>query len=145
MRIKTKGAQAFNVPNDSEGQEFCRLMDKFINRTGWHYRRRGRGSRKLHGTQDSIPTQYSEWMAVYLGDDKQRVRHSVVPHPMPAPIFQAPVPEDEVFLTAQEIECIRTALEFSTIDGDEQMAAALGVHHEEVGAVLNGIHQKLID
>jgi hypothetical protein len=61
------------------------------------------------------------------------------------PVFQAPIPEDEVFLTPQEVECIRIALEFSTMDGDAEMAEAIGVPHEEVGAVLNGIHQKLID
>lgn len=71
-KIKTQGAQAFNVPNDSEGQEFLRLLRKFRNR-GWSYHARGRGSRKEHGNPHSIAQEHSEWMAVYLDDSKKKV------------------------------------------------------------------------
>ena len=65
MEIQTQGSQTFNVPNNEEGRTFLKLMEKFRNK-GWHYRIRGRGTRKYHGAQAHIPKQYSEWMAVYL-------------------------------------------------------------------------------
>ena len=76
-RIKSTGAQAFNVPNDSEGNEFLRLLRKFRNK-GWSYHARGRGPRKLPGEnyvsfrrQSSIPKTDSKWMAVYLDNTKK--------------------------------------------------------------------------
>ncbi len=65
MKIRTRGAQAFNVPNDPLGRMFLHLLKRYRNR-GWYYRARGRGSRKEHGCRDSIPKEYSEWMAVYM-------------------------------------------------------------------------------
>lgn len=65
MRIRTQGNQAFNVPNTDEGHLFLRLLRKFRNGS-WYYRARGRGSRKEHGCQASLPKQFSDWMAVYL-------------------------------------------------------------------------------
>ena len=65
MKIRTRGAQAFNVPNDPLGRMFLHLLKRYRNR-GWYYRARGRGSRKEHGCQASIPKEYSEWMAVYM-------------------------------------------------------------------------------
>ena len=71
MKIKTRGSQAFNVPNDEEGRGFLKLLRKFRNR-GWHYRALGRGSRKEHGCQASIAQEHSEWMAVYLNDRQEK-------------------------------------------------------------------------
>ncbi len=70
MKIQTQGSQTFNVPNNEEGRTFLKLMEKFRNK-GWHYRIRGRGTRKYHGAQAHIPKQYSEWMAVYLRDERK--------------------------------------------------------------------------
>ena len=69
MEIQTQGSQTFNVPNNEEGRTFLKLMEKFRNK-GWHYRIRGRGPRRDHGTQYHIPQQHSEWMAVYLRGEK---------------------------------------------------------------------------
>ena len=65
MKIRTRGKQAFNVPNTEEGHVFLKLFRKFRNR-GWHYRARGRGSRQEHGDQGSIEQEYAEWLAVYM-------------------------------------------------------------------------------
>ncbi len=65
MKIKTQGSQAFNVPNNPLGRFFLHLLKRYRNR-GWYYRARGRGSRKEHGCQASIPKEHSEWMAVYM-------------------------------------------------------------------------------
>ena len=72
MKIKTRGAQAFNVPNDEEGERFLALLRRYRNR-GWHYLARNRGPRKALGDkyvsfsrQLSIPRKDAEWMAVYL-------------------------------------------------------------------------------
>lgn len=64
MRIRTRGNQAFNVPNDEEGQSFLRLLRKFRNR-GWYYRARGRGPRD-NGLRAHCPQDKAEWLAVYL-------------------------------------------------------------------------------
>jgi hypothetical protein len=69
MKIRSRGNQAFNVPNAEEGHLFVRLMRKFRNR-GWYYRARGRGSRKEHGSQAGIPQEFAEWFAVYLEQQK---------------------------------------------------------------------------
>lgn len=77
MKIKTRGSQAFNVPNTDEGREFCRLLRKFINRKGWGFRRRGRGPRQGFGAnQHGIPLDnpFCKWMAVYLSDRKRGPR-----------------------------------------------------------------------
>lgn len=80
MKIRTRGTQAFNVPNNEEGRIFTRLMRKFINhRAGWGYRRRGRGARPKAQREDGTwKTTYvgqaslspdadtCDWMAVYL-------------------------------------------------------------------------------
>lgn len=71
MKIRTRGNQAFNVPNDEEGHNFLKLLRKFRNR-GWHYRAKGRGSRKEHGCQHGIAQEHSEWMAVYLDHRRQK-------------------------------------------------------------------------
>lgn len=88
MNIKTSGNQVFNVPNNEEGREFLRLLRKFRNR-GWHYRARGRGSRKEHGCQHGIGQEHSEWMAVYM-DNVKRVRRPAAPPPGPQ-VFQMPL------------------------------------------------------
>jgi hypothetical protein len=44
-KIQTRGTQMFTVPNTEEGQRFLRLLDKYINRPHWLFRRRGRGPR----------------------------------------------------------------------------------------------------
>ena len=68
--IKSKGHQIFNVPNNSEGREFIRLMRKFSNRKRFDLK--GRGSRALFAkvvgkftAQASLPKSYAEWFAVY--------------------------------------------------------------------------------
>ena len=53
--------------------------------------------------------------------------------------------DDEIFLTARELDAIRCAITFCTLDGDEMMAGAMGIHHEEVGPVLDEICRKLRD
>ncbi len=75
MKIRTRGNQAFNVPNDDEGRGFLKLLRKFRNR-GWYYRARGRGPRKEHGCQQSIGQEHSEWMAVYLEDRQEKPQTS---------------------------------------------------------------------
>jgi hypothetical protein len=78
MKIRTRGNQAFNVPNTEEGHLFVRLMRKFRNR-GWYYRARGRGSRKEHGDQAGIPQQFAEWFAVYLNKEAPQPQANPAP------------------------------------------------------------------
>jgi len=73
MSPTSKGTQAFNVPNDSEGKEFLRLLRKFSH-NGTAYRARSRGPRKRPGDlyvtgsrRASIPQEDAEWFAVYMG------------------------------------------------------------------------------
>lgn len=73
MKIRTRGNQAFNVPNTEEGHLFIRLLRRFRNHN-WYYRARGRGSRKEHGCQASIPQEHAEWLAVYLEKQKAQAR-----------------------------------------------------------------------
>lgn len=67
------GKQTFNVPNNSEGQEFLRLLKKF-KAPGHSYRARGRGPRRAPGDnyvsfsrQMSLPHKDAESFAVYMG------------------------------------------------------------------------------
>jgi len=66
MKIKTRGNQAFSVPNTEEGRLFLRQARKFIN-PRWAYRRRGRGPRNA-ASPDSISASHPdcEWVALYL-------------------------------------------------------------------------------
>jgi hypothetical protein len=68
-----KGKQTFDVPNDSEGREFLRLLKKF-KAPGHSYRARGRGPRKAPGDnyvsfsrQMNLPHPDAESFAVYMG------------------------------------------------------------------------------
>ena len=70
MKIRTRGKQAFNVPNNAEGHKFIELLRKFRNR-GWYYRARGRGSREHYGSQSSIEQAHAEWLAVYMEHSKE--------------------------------------------------------------------------
>lgn len=79
MRIKSKGAQTFNVPNNPLGRLFIHLMKEYVNRNGWHYRCRGRGSRQEHGNKFDLPSVYSDWMAVYLRKEKQYTQQPPLP------------------------------------------------------------------
>lgn len=65
MKIKSKGHQLFNIPNDAEGCYFLSLLRKY-RQPGNQFRIKGRGSRKLHGNRSDISQEYSEWMAVYI-------------------------------------------------------------------------------
>jgi len=65
-KIKTKGYQVFNVPNDKEGKAFMERLSKYINRPTYSIVKRGRGSRQEHGAQSHISLQHSEWIAVYI-------------------------------------------------------------------------------
>jgi hypothetical protein len=67
------GQQTFDVPNDSEGREFLRLIKKF-KAPGHSFRARSRGTRKLPGVpyvsfnrRMSIPQCEAESFAVYMG------------------------------------------------------------------------------
>ena len=67
------GKQTFNVPNDSEGREFLRLLKKF-KAPGHSYRARGRGPRKAPGDnyvnfsrKMNLPHADAESFAVYMG------------------------------------------------------------------------------
>jgi hypothetical protein len=67
------GQQTFDVPNDSEGREFLRLVKKF-KAPGHSFRARSRGTRKLPGVpyvsfnrRMSIPQCEAESFAVYMG------------------------------------------------------------------------------
>lgn len=65
-KINTKGNQLFNVPNNSEGRLFIRLLNKFRNDKNNYYKPLGRGSRKNgKGTQSMCPLKNSGWFAVY--------------------------------------------------------------------------------
>ena len=64
--IESKGNQTFNVPNTEEGRMFLDLANKYLNKEKYSLRARGRGSRKDHGCQASIPKKYAEWFALYL-------------------------------------------------------------------------------
>lgn len=100
MKIRTRGNQVFNVPNDEEGHKFLELLRKFKNR-GWYYRARGRGSRKEHGGIYSLPQEHAEWLAVYVSPakDKQHLP-DVAPYPKhkePQPLMHLnPATEIEV-------------------------------------------------
>lgn len=70
VNIKSKGHQLFNVPNNSEGKEFIRLMRKFSNKKRFDLK--GRGSRELfrkatndYTAQASLRQSYAQWFAVY--------------------------------------------------------------------------------
>jgi 23S rRNA C2498 (ribose-2'-O)-methylase RlmM len=70
IKIKSKGHQLFNVPNNEEGREFIRLMRKFNNKKRFDLK--GRGSRLVfakatnaYTAQCSLRKSYSEWFAVY--------------------------------------------------------------------------------
>ncbi len=67
------GKQTFNVPNDSEGREFLRLLKKFKT-LGHSYRARGRGPRKAPGDnyvsysrKGNLPHADAQSFAVYMG------------------------------------------------------------------------------
>jgi hypothetical protein len=67
------GKQTFNVPNNSEGREFLRLLKKF-KAPGHSFRARGRGPRKAPGDnyvsfsrQMNLPHADAESFAVYMG------------------------------------------------------------------------------
>ncbi len=87
MVIKTRGKQAFNVPNDPLGRVFLHLLKKYRNR-GWYYRARGRGPREHHGNQNDIPQEHAEWLAVYLGHDRDwEYTPNVAPQEIHKPVF----------------------------------------------------------
>ena len=67
-QIKTNGMQVFNVPNTEEGRNFMDSASRFLNRPTYSIKNRGRGSRKEHGCQASIPLPNSEWIALYIKD-----------------------------------------------------------------------------
>jgi len=80
-KIRTRGQQSFNVPNNEEGQEFFRLFRKFLNRRRYGYRRHGRGPRGPGQKYDISPDDPNrQWTALYLK-----------PKPAPA-VPQAPEP-----------------------------------------------------
>ncbi len=122
-RIKSKGAQAFNVPNDSEGREFLRLLRKFRNR-GWSFHARGRGPRKLPGDlyvsfrrQLSIPQSDSEWIAVYLDNSKKKQ-----PYQPPAEPRHSLTSMEKIFLShaleslIEECNSVMTEEEWNTVE-----------------------------
>jgi len=94
MKIKTRGKQAFNVPNDPLGRMFLHLIKKYRNR-GWYYRARGRGPREHHGNQYDIPQEHAEWLAVYLGHDRDwEYTPNIAPQEIHKPVFNRAPPVD---------------------------------------------------
>lgn len=69
-KIKSKGTQYFNVPNDEEGQMFLTLLSKYMNNTAYKSKFRGRGSRKHAGNRCDISPNDAEWIAVYINGKK---------------------------------------------------------------------------
>lgn len=67
MKIKTKGLQEFNVPNNEEGRAFIASMRKFAN-GNLHVIPLGRTkNRKSKGAAQSFVRKgLAEWFAVYL-------------------------------------------------------------------------------
>ena len=87
MKIKTKGTQLFNVPNNLEGKVFIETLRRYSNK-GCTISTRGRGSRKEYakslgynyvvGTpQAGLPHKYAQWLAVYMknGNKTNELEH----------------------------------------------------------------------
>lgn len=113
MKIRTRGNQAFNVPNTDEGRLFLKLLGRFRNRR-WHYRARGRGPRKAYGGLAAhVPQKFSDWLAVYLRQSKKPADWDTVEVGVD---LAAPVEDDAVDLTLEEqalLEEILCELHFS--------------------------------
>jgi len=74
-KIKTKGNQVFNVPNDAEGVQFLKLCSKFLNRSRYKTVKRGRGKRTdLQAL--TCPLKLANWVALYIkGADVDQLRN----------------------------------------------------------------------
>ena len=125
MRIKTVGHQAFNVPNDEEGRKFLEKMRCYLNK-GWTYRARGRGPRSApegvfdphFGSPHSISQANSEWIAVYLHEQRAAGIETVVEMMTDhwADNFQKPAPEtpdDTTELTPEESELLEDIIKMA--------------------------------
>jgi hypothetical protein len=55
-----------DVPNSKEGWTFINQMKKYLHRGRYDIRLKGRGSRKVHGNQSSIPLPHAERYSVYI-------------------------------------------------------------------------------
>jgi len=55
-----------NVPNNEEGKKVIEDLRKYLNKSRYKVRVRGRGTRKEYGTQSYIPLQYAEKFSIYV-------------------------------------------------------------------------------
>lgn len=98
-KIRTRGQQSFNIPNNEEGQEFFRLFRKFLNRRRYGYRRHGRGPRGPGQKYDISPDDPNrQWTALYLK-----------PKPVPA-APQASAPPKNSAWTPESLQTFHEAL-----------------------------------
>ena len=118
------GKQTFNVPNDSEGQEFLRLLKKF-KAPGHSYRARGRGPRKAPGDnyvsfsrQMNLPHPDAESFAVYMGKkvDTTFIADSQLDYREQGLLGSAKRGELQETLSPHEKEILKTILD-ETVDG----------------------------
>ena len=63
------------IPNSKEGWEFIKMMKKYLHKGRYSIRLKGRGSRKIHGTQSYIPLPHAEHYSVYI-DQKIKDRNN---------------------------------------------------------------------
>ena len=64
------------LPNNEFGKKVIKNIRKFLNRDRYKLRVRGRGTRKEHGNQHSIPLKYAERFSIYVDDDSVNSYHS---------------------------------------------------------------------
>ena len=55
-----------DVPNSKKGWAFINQMKKYLHKGRYSIRLKGRGSRKIHGSQSFIPLKYAEKYSVYV-------------------------------------------------------------------------------
>jgi hypothetical protein len=71
MKVKTKGTQLFNIPNNEEGEIFLSLCKEYINKKRYKFSKRGRASHRPkfaecgYNSAPSLRVKDSEWFAVY--------------------------------------------------------------------------------
>lgn len=91
------GEQLFKIPNDAEGEYFLYLMNKYMNKDKYSYRRRGRGidnkqlkkdcngngeyemKRRRLNYDGNKPKRYATHFSIYLTDKKKKIITSVQP------------------------------------------------------------------
>ena len=76
QQIDSKGNQVFNIPNNDDGKRFMADIAKYLNRSKYSLKLRGRGSqgreRNANGTltyngQSHCKLPNADWVAAYIG------------------------------------------------------------------------------